>query len=182
MKKLFFAAFAGMALMFTACNSGGGDPKTVIAQFFAALEKKDMAAARKLATADSKSMLDMMEMGMKTDTKETEKYKAANMEIGEAKIEGDKATVAVKEKESGESVNYVLKKEGGAWKVAFDKATIMSMATEKMGEKGINLTDSINNAMDEIKKLDTDSIADAMKEGVKALDSVGKALEKLDQK
>lgn len=55
----------------------------------------------------------------------------------------------------------------------------MSMATEKMGEKGINLTDSIGKAMDEVKKLDTDSLAEAVKEGVKALDSAGKLLEDL---
>ncbi len=76
-------------------------------------------------------------------------------------------------------MNYVLKKEDGNWKVAFDKATIMNMATEKMGEKGINLTDSIGKAMDEVKKLDTDSLAEAVKEGVKALDSAGKLLEDL---
>lgn len=181
MKKIFLAAFAGMALLLTGCNKGG-DPKAVLAQFFNALEKKDVAAARKLATSDSKSMLDMMEMGMKTDTKESEKYKAANMEMGEPKIEGDKATVSVKDKESGETMNYVLKKESGAWKVAFDKATIMSMATEKMGEKGLNIGDSIQNAIDEIKKVNTDSLADAMKEGAKALDSAGKVLEELNKK
>jgi len=179
MKKILLAVFSCFAIMLYSCNSGGGDPKAVLGQFFSALEKKDLAAARKLATADSKSMLDMMEMGMKTDDKEADKYKAANMEIGDAKVEGDKATVPVKDKESNEAMNYVLKKEDGNWKVAFDKATIMNMATEKMGEKGINLTDSIGKAMDEVKKLDTDSLAEAVKEGVKALDSAGKLLEDL---
>ncbi|MFT3981812.1 MAG: DUF4878 domain-containing protein [Ferruginibacter sp.] len=181
MKRILLAAFAGVALLMTSCNKGG-DPKAVLGQFFSALEKKDIAAARKLATTESKSMLDMMELGMKTDTKESEKYKAANMEIGEPKIEGDKATVPVKEKESGETMNYSLKKEGGSWKVAFDKASIMNMATEKMGEKGININDSIQNAIDEVQKLDTDSLANAMKEGAKALDSAGKALEELQKK
>lgn len=181
MKKVLLAAFAGVLIMFSSCKSGGGDPKSVLAEFFTLLSKKDLAGARKLATADSKTMLDMMEMGMKTDSKELEKYDATKMEYGEAKIEGDKATVPVKEKDSGETINYVLKKEGGSWKVAFDKATIMGMATEKMSEKGVNMSDSIAGAIDELKKLDTDSIADALKNGSKALDSAAKELEKLNK-
>lgn len=181
MKKVLLAAFAGVLIMFSSCKSGGGDPKSVLAEFFTLLSKKDLAGARKLATADSKTMLDMMEMGMKTDSKELDKYDATKMEYGEAKIEGDKATVPVKEKESGETINYVLKKEGGSWKVAFDKATIMGMATEKMSEKGINMSDSIAGALDELKKLDTDSITDALKNGSKALDSAAKELEKLNK-
>ena len=181
MKKVLLAAFAGVLIMFSSCKSGGGDPKSVLAEFFTLLSKKDLAGARKLATADSKTMLDMMEMGMKTDSKELEKYDASKMEYGEAKIEGDKATVPVKEKDSGETINYVLKKEGGSWKVAFDKATIMGMATEKMNEKGVNMSDSVAGAIEELKKLDTDSIADALKNGSKALDSAAKELEKLNK-
>jgi hypothetical protein len=181
MKKVLLAAVAGMVIMFSSCKSGGGDPKSVLSEFFTLLSKKDLAGARKLATADSKSMLDMMEMGMKTDSKELEKYDATKMEYGEAKIEGDKATVPVKEKESGETVNYVLKKEGGSWKVAFDKATIMGMATEKMSEKGVNMSDSISNAIDQIKQMDTDSLTDVLKDGSKALDSAAKELEKLNK-
>ena len=48
------------------------------------------------------------------------------------KIEGDKATVPVKDKKSGETTNYTLKKEGGSWKVAFDKATMTQMGSDKM--------------------------------------------------
>ena len=178
MKKVLLAAIAGMVIIFSGCKSGGGDPKTVLAEFFTLLSKKDLAGARKLATADSKSMLDMMEMGMKTDTKELDKF--TNMEYGEAKIEGDKATVPTKEKETGETTNFILKKENGDWKVAFDKATFMGMAAEKMQDKGINLSDSVNNAMDEIKQMNKDSLSDALKEGSKALDSVAKMLD--DQK
>jgi hypothetical protein len=41
------------------------------------------------------------------------------------------ATVPVKEKESGESINFTLKKEDGSWKVAFDESTLMGMAQQK---------------------------------------------------
>lgn len=182
MKKVLLSAIFISTALFTGCNSGGGDPKVVLGQFFDALSKKDMVTARKLSTADSKSMLDLMEMGLKTEnkeTKETEKYDKANMEFGEAKIEGDKATVPVKEKTSGETLNYTLKKEEGSWKVAFDKASIMSMGMDKMNEKGINVTDSLDNIMDELKKVDMDSLQRGMKEGAKALDSAAKILEGL---
>lgn len=181
MKRVFLAAFAAAFLLLAGCNSGS-DPKSVLSDFFVALSKKDIAGARNLATEDSKSMLDMMEMALKTDSSETGKYDMAKMEFGEAKIEGDKATVPVKEKDSGETLNYTLKKEGGKWKVAFDKASIMNMATDKMKGEGINIGDSINNVVDEMKNMNTDSLAEKMKEGAKAMDSAGKMLEELNKK
>ena len=99
MKKNLLAIVLLSSLSFIGCNSGGGDPKAVLTQFMEALSKKDIAGARKLATKDSKSMIDMMEMGMNMgkDKKEADKFDKANMEFGDAKIEGDKATIAVKE-------------------------------------------------------------------------------------
>ena len=112
--------------------------------------------------------------------KESDKFDNAKMEYGEAKIEGDKATIAVKETSSGETMTYTLKKEKGSWKVAFDKASMMSMGMEKMNEKGINPADSIGKVMDELKKIDMDSLTEGMKEGMKkgmeALDTVAKVL------
>lgn len=182
MKRVFLAAFSAAFLLLAGCNSGGDDPKSVLSDFFDALSKKNLTEARKLATEDSKSMLDMMEMAMKTDSSETAKYDMNKMEFGEAKIEGDKATVPVKEKDSGETMNYTLKKEAGSWKVAFDKASIMNMATEKMKGEGINIGDSLNNVVEEMKNMNTDSLAEKMKEGAKAMDSAGKMLEELNKK
>lgn len=169
---------------FFSCNSGGGDPKAVLSDFFDALSKKDIASARKFATEESKSMLDMMEMGMKmdADSKETDKYDKSKMEFGEPKIEGDKATIAVKEKGSGETMNFTLKKEKGSWKVAFDKASMMSMGMEKMKEKGVNPADSIGKAMDELKDINLDTLKQGMQEGLKALDEASSELKKLDNK
>ncbi len=178
MKKILLAIVVLSTFSLNGCKSGGGDPKVVLEQFFDALSKNNIEAARKLATKDSKSMIDMMEMGMKmgNSKKESEKFSKANMEIGEAKIDGDKAVVAVKEKTSGESLNYTLKKEDGSWKVAFDKSSLMSMGMEKMNEKGINPADSIGNAMDELKNINMDSLKEGMKKGMEVLDSVNKVL------
>src|SRR6476620_2460351 len=119
MKKILFAALLLSPVLFYSCKSGGGDPKAVLIQFFDAIKAKDIPAAKKLATEDSKQLLDLMETGMKMqkDQKDDDKFDKAKMEFGEPKIEGDKATIAVKEIGSGESMNFTLKKEKGTWKV-----------------------------------------------------------------
>ena len=181
MKKLLMAIAVLCSTFFiTSCNSGG-DPKTVLLSFFDALGKKDIEGARKFATADSKSMLDMMEMGMKMakDSKESDKYDKAKMEFGEAKIEGDKATVPVKEKASGETTNFTLKKEGGSWKVAFDKSSMMQMGMDKMKEKGGGGLDSLNQGINQMKNINMDSLNQTMEKGLKALDSAKDLLKNL---
>jgi len=165
MKKLILSICAVALVASTGCKSGGAsssDPKATLINFITALSKKDMAGARKLATKESESMFSMMEMGlkmaenMKKDDADDEfkKFNPANMEFGEAKIDGDKATVPVTNKEEKETVNFILKKESGAWKVAFDKASMIEMGGEKIREKGMQDggADSLNFNTDEMKK------------------------------
>jgi len=180
MKKLLLSAFVIGAVIFSGCNSGGGDPKVVLVSFFDALSKKDIGAARKLATAESKSMLDMIEMGMKMggDKKEDDgKYDKTKMEFGDPKIEGDKATVVVKDKTSGENTNFTLKKEGGSWKVAFDKASMMNMGMDKMKEKGMDADSTISKGMDELNNINTDSLKQKVDESMQKLEEAKKALD-----
>lgn len=169
------------SLFMISCNSTDkSDPKAVLISFFDALAKKDIAAARKLATAESKSMLDMMEMGMKmSDGKKEDdgKYDKTKMEFGDAKVEGDKATVAVKEKTSGETTNFTLKKEDGAWKVAFDKSSMMNMGMDKMNEKGVNADSAVNKGMEELKNMNMDSLKDKVNESMEKLEEATKKLE-----
>lgn len=185
MKKLLVMLLAFSALYISSCKSGGGDPKAVLTGFFDAMGKKDIAAARKLATADSKGMFDLMEMGMKMkdntmEDKTNEQFDKTKMEIGEAKIDGDRATVNVKEKKSGEAVDFVLKKEGGEWKVAMDMATMMSMGAEKMKEKGMNdeQMGDMKEEMEKFKNMSADSLKMMMDKGMQALDSLKKAMDK----
>ena len=177
-----------MLLLIVACvaqisckNTTSGDPKQTLTSFFEAMQKKDMAAARKLATADSKAILDMWEKQMNTTMSESEKYDKSKVEIGEAKIDGNNATVAVKEKTSGESVNFPLQKEDGDWKVSFNMGSLMRMGVEKMQEKGINLSDSLGNVMEQLKGINLDSLQKEMKKGGKDWDSAMKILEGLKQ-
>ena len=178
--KLILATLVVFA--FNACNSVSNDPKTTLSSFFDALAKKDFVTARSLATSESKSMLDLMESSTKMeDSKETqEKYDKSKMEFGEAKIDGDKAVVPVKEVKSGETVNFTLKKVNGSWKVAFDKMTMISMGMEKAGEKNINVSDSLNKAIEEINNIGIDSISKGLKEGLKKIDSLKDKIKELD--
>ncbi|MBX2888256.1 MAG: DUF4878 domain-containing protein [Ferruginibacter sp.] len=184
MKKILLAVAVLTTTFLFSCKSGGDDPKAVLADFFTALSKKDIAKAKTLATEDSKQMLDMMEMGMNMadkdskGAKEDEKYKAENLTYGDAKIDGDKAIVPVTEKVSGETMSYTLKKVKGTWKVAFDKQTIMTMGMEKMGDKlGETPSEELDSAMSELDKLNTDSIKNIINEGLKGVDSLKKLTE-----
>jgi hypothetical protein len=177
MKKIFLIAIAGMILIFSGCKSGSADPKTVLIEFMTRLSERDFDGARKLATADTKIMLDRLEKGMKTNTNDLEKFDKEKMEFGETKIEGDRAIVPVKEKESGEALNFILKKESGSWKVAFDKSTFIPMGIDAMD--GVHISDSVKSAIEQMKNINMDSLENALKEGSKMMDSVAKELEKL---
>lgn len=178
MKRLFVAVIAFSAMYISGCNSGGGDPKTVLTSFFDAMAKKDIAAARKLATADSKSMFDMMEEGMKmagniAEDKTKEQFDKSKMEMSEAKIDGDRATVNVKDLKSGESIDFVLKKESGSWKVAMDMGTMMNIGVQKMKEKGMDgALDSLQSGLEQLKNINTDSLKELMNKGMQIIDSL----------
>jgi len=188
MKNYLFLIMSICFISITSCKNETNDPQATLSKFFDAMAKKDITAARKLCTEESKSMLDMMEMGMKMDSSKTEtnKYDKNKVEFGEAKIEGDKATINVKPKEGGESLNFYLKKEKDGWKVAFDKNSMMEMGMDKMKSEGIENADSIAKSMDELKDIDLQEIKkmgmDSMRKDIRKsllkLDSVKRLLKK----
>ena len=185
MKKIFsfFLLAITMGSISTGCGGGGmsnASPKEVLVAFFEKLSKKDIEGATKLATKDSKATMDMMKKGldmaekMKDQIKDkedpTEEFK--NMEVGEAKINGDNATVAVKNKKKEEEVEFPLKKEDGAWKVDFSMATLMKMGMDQKNKH--NAMDG-EDSMKGMEGVDSASI----QEGLKVMDS---ALKKVDPK
>ncbi|MDQ6902289.1 MAG: DUF4878 domain-containing protein [Bacteroidota bacterium] len=185
MKKIVLPAFTAVIILFTlftGCKSAGGDPKIILSDFFDALAKKDFATAKKYTTKDSEGMLGMMQMGMQKmpDSSAVIQYKKDNIEMGNAVINGDVATVPVKDKKSGESVDFTLKNEDG-WKVAIDFSTLMQMAQKKMKEHGMGnlqnvMNDSLkmmNGSMPNIDSLTTER----MKEARKMMDSANKMLD-----
>lgn len=191
MKKLLTVSlFAGaLAFLLVACKgkdaAAGGDPKTVITSFFERMSKKDIDGAAKLCTKDSKATLDMMKKAIdaaekmkgSTEVKEdgTEDFK--DMIIGEAKIDGDNATVSVTNKKKNETVEFPLKKEGGGWKVDFTMGTLMKMGMDANKNKGDDLFKD-NNGDDTTNMKDLENIfnSDSLKE---KLNEVKDALEKV---
>lgn len=181
MKKFFLAiTMFGAITLVNSCKTSGGDPKPVLVNFMEALNKQDFEEAKKYATAESASILDMTKnMGAKKEN--TGKYDISKLEIGDANINGDMATIPVKVKENNMVLNYNLKKESGAWKVAFDKSSLMSMGMDAMKNNSeIFNNDSLKHAMEELKNVDMDSIRSAMDQ-LKNLpmDSINAAMEKM---
>lgn len=180
----FLPLFALAAIVLAGCKGGvANDPKAVLSEFFSRMAKKDIDGAAKLTTKDSKSTMDMMKKGMemaekmkkdmpKDEEDPAEKFKG--MEMGDAKIEGDMATVECKQKGSSESTSFQLKKEDGSWKVDFSMATLM-----KMGDKGgMNSdmnggSDSLSNPSEELKDYNPDDV----KKGLEAADSMLKTID-----
>ena len=171
MKNIFLLIVMICGVIFSGCKSGGSDPKTVLNHFFDALAAKNIDEAKKYVTKDSEGMLGMVEMGMNKmpDSPKTMMYKKENMDMGDAVINGDRATVPVKDKKSGEVTDFVLKKESGEWKVAFDKSTLMEMAQKKMKEHGLN--DQINGSMDSLHEKMKNISKEDMEHAQKMMDS-----------
>ena len=174
------ALFIAATVLFTACNNGASNnPKEVLVHFFDALSKKDIAEAKKYTTKDSEGMMNMIQMGMNSaGNTDTMNYDKSKLDISDAVIDGDKATISVKDKMSGEGTEFVLKNENGSWKVAFDKSTMMDMAQKKMKEKGQempNIDSEMNKAMDELKNMSAEDREKAMK----MVDSASKIFEEM---
>ncbi|MEO5946618.1 MAG: hypothetical protein ABIP79_07345 [Chitinophagaceae bacterium] len=201
MKKLLCAfTVAAVVISFLAGCKGkdavnGGDPKTVLTAFFELMSKKDFDGAAKLATKESKGTMDMMKkavdmgesmkdkMGDVKEKDNTEDFK--NMQIGEAKIDGDNATVSVTNPgKDNATFAFPLKKEGGDWKVDFSMGTLMKMGMNEAGKKNKDNKDGedmkdydptdTTNSMDQFNKLMN---SDSLKLGLEKLDSLMKSLD-----
>ena len=194
MKKLitvFFIATA-ITLALIGCkgkDSVANDPRAVLTSFFERISKKDIEGASKLATRDSKSTMDMMKMGMEMAEKMKDKMtkeqkdpaeEFKNVEIGEAKINGNDATVAFKNKKNDTSFDFPLKKEDGSWKVDFSMSSLMKMGMEQAGKTGStenmssdSLTKGLKQLQDSIMKVINDpEKMEKMKEALKELDKL----------
>jgi hypothetical protein len=197
MKKIlsFLLIMIPMLVIVTSCNNSASNmgPKEVLAAFFEKLSQKDIEGASKLATKDSKSTLDMMKKGLEmaekmkdqADPKEDPAAEFKDVEIGEAKINGDVATVPVKNKKKGEEIEMPLKKEDGAWKVDFSMTTLMKMGAEQREKKGLtdDDMDSGMEGMDSVKIRQGLEMADSMLKNMdpEKIKQMQEAMEKLKE-
>lgn len=190
MKKLILMLFAGALIIGTGCNSGGGllgsnDPNTVLEKFLHALGNKDMEEVKKYVTKDSESFINLMKMGLDMageDEKNEEVFNKEDVVIGKAVIDGDRATINVKDKKSGEGSNFIMKKENGDWKVAFDKASFMEMSGEKMNEQNMQEMQELNEeGMQEATDAMKNFSAEDMEKATKAMDSLKQMYEEMNK-
>ena len=174
MKKTLLPLLAIVMLALAACSGGSGDPKSVAKKFFEAFKTMDIDEAAKYATKDSKQMLDMMKMGMSFApvNKDSLKQEMAKQKIeyGDAVINGDEATISVTV-DGKDKTDFKLKKEEGAWKVAFDKNTLMKTGMEKMQQKGAS-AEEMEDAQKAMDMLSGDSLKQVMEEASDVLDSM----------
>jgi hypothetical protein len=115
-----------------ACNRLGSSPSATLNAYFEALQKKDAAGLKKTlskgtlemfeqfakAQSPPKSLDEALQTGLASTTN-TDSNKMP--ETRNEKIDGEKATLEVKNDKTGawETVPFV--KEDGAWKIAFDQ-------------------------------------------------------------
>jgi hypothetical protein len=154
-----------ISILISACKDSKDDPATAAKAFYEALARKDFDEAALFATKDSKTILELiksmneMGAGVGTGNEDFEKLKTAVYTNDHS--DGDKATVKVK---IGEEENIIrLKKEDGAWKVAFDKESLKETIRDNSNETGEQLREALDNAASELNNLD-DSIDKALEE------------------
>lgn len=190
MKKLtiYFVFASTLLLMIAGCKGKdkvANDPKAVVTAFFERMSKKDLEGAAKLATKDSKGTIDMMKKAMDAAEKMGEAKDSTakesdpsedfkKMVIGEAKINGETATVSVTNTDKKNETNeFPLKKEGGEWKVDFSMATLMKMGMDKAGTemnsmKNDDDSTGLNESMKDLMN------SDSLKQALGQLDSLMK--------
>lgn len=153
-----------LVVVMASCKVGAGsDPKSTAIAFIEAMKNKDFDAAEKYATKDTKTFLDLVKMAASMANMDNKNhdmdfdqlFNLKNASYGDAKINGDNATVSLMVN-GKEQMPINLNKEDGAWKVAFDMNTLMKQATEKFGgnHNSINMDSvmsSINNIQDSSK-------------------------------
>ncbi len=178
------------------CNSKdkvANDPKSVVIAFFETMAKKDIDGLSKYVTKESKGTMDLLKKAetaskSQKDSKKEEKdpaesLKLKDLEYGDAKIDGDNATVSIKHIKKNETIEIPLKKEGGDWKVDFTMETLMkmNMDNDKGSMNDINtfrdttgvppdpimidtLKKGLEDMQNELKKLDPEKMKEALKE------------------
>jgi hypothetical protein len=147
-RTLKFSAIALLAVVVLWACGGASGPKAVGENFLNAMAKGDIEGAKKYATKEAQSSLDMM-----AATAEAKKANPDKIEIGEVKEEGDKATLSYKENGTEKTLNLV--KEDGQWKAAWTKGGGME-------DLGKGLEEGLEEAVDNVEDtMEADSAANA---------------------
>jgi hypothetical protein len=164
MKKIISIVVVAIVLISCKSNDKIETPNQVFSNFADALSKKDLSKARELCTADSKAVLDFMEKKSK-DMKvmPMDKFDTSKVSFGEVIIDGDNAKMPIKDKESGVTVEFPLKKEDGVWKIAFDMKSLFDMSMETLKDDKLNIPqEKLDSIMKKFKSVNLDSLEKEM--------------------
>jgi hypothetical protein len=117
-----------IALTSFACGRFGSSPTNTLKAFYEATQKKDAEGIKKtlskgtlemlegFAKAQGKSLDESLKSGLASETKDDKMPETRN-----EKIDGDKATVEVKNDKTNQWETVPFVKEDGSWKIAFDQ-------------------------------------------------------------
>jgi hypothetical protein len=167
MKRIGAVVLVIMVLVGCKNNDNIDPPNKVFAGFADAFSKRDMAKVRSLCTADSKMTLDILEkkskdMGMPS----MKQFDTSKVTFGEAVIQGDNAVLPIKEKESGTTIDFPLKKEDGVWKIAFDAKTLWDLVNETIRKEGLGeKVPGLDSMLEKYKNINLDSLGEALMKG-----------------
>lgn len=190
------------AVIFQGCGGQSGSPKDVINSFLNAMKTGDLKVMKQYLTKSDVGYLEMAEnmaknfgLGDSATEKMQNEFKAkskdASFEVKDEKINGDNATVNVAVTQNGktETQPFELKKEDGKWKVSLMSTGLnrAGMSSEDMqkameGVKKLNsdsIADMLKKSQEELKKLNMDSLTDKIKSSSKDLEKLGEELKKL---
>lgn len=139
--RLGFVLMA-LTLFAVACGGGKASPSDVAEKFLNALNDLNFEEAKKYATDESASMLDMMAGLMNMGGEDMEKPEPKAINITGEEVDGDNATVTYTTKDDeGNDVeeSIDLTKVEGEWKVKFDKSSMgggdMDLSMDDMVEE-----------------------------------------------
>ncbi|MBC8172791.1 MAG: hypothetical protein H7X71_02695 [Chitinophagales bacterium] len=123
MKKILIPALTICAVMLVTSCTKKNSPESTITTFLNAVNDRNWEEAKKYATVESESMLDMVKgfAEMMPDTTSAVKFEVVK---DKTKIEGDAAEVSVMDENKNEMV-YKLKKVEDAWKVDFTMEALL---------------------------------------------------------
>lgn len=155
--KVYYAFILLAAVLSAGCNSdkpAADSPTAALKQYVAASQKQDIAAMKALL---SKGSLELIEKSARLQNSSADDLlrREAMVKIQKApetrneRIEGDAATIEVKNETTGEfDMVMPFVREDGAWKLARDKyvADLMKKASDEINQKLADSAVSNNNA------------------------------------
>lgn len=139
------ALLVAAALAATGCSKLGfgtaSSPTATFKAFFEAAKKKDAEGMKKTMSKGSATMLESfakmqnktLDEALKEGMNDPATSSANLPETRNEKIEGDNATLEIKDDKSGKWLTMPFVKEEGQWKLAFDK--FIQDAFKQMGEQ-----------------------------------------------